>query len=638
MSSNSLGHASESTPRERLQVQKQPLADDDIEEHGAFAEAALAMILADADQAIALLSKDLNVIRYSQSLLRLWRLSPHWLDQQPCLSSLLNELVALNYWSESAKSELLKQLHAPLPTTRQVTLTITQQDGTVLDLRMRQMQAGQWVLIINRAASSYLGNPNLGVHPLDLNPGIHHTVRHSTEWPQSLIMTEGGDRPTATPATDTTDATDATDATDVRYPSHASEASYRDIVEEQTELIGRFLPDNTVTFVNEAFCRYFGVSREEVIGKSFDPVIHEDDRARVRQLVQSLSPENPILLIENRVLVNGQVRWTQWIDRMLYDDQGNAVECQAVGRDITKLKTLEDMLRLTNQELALMIETQSAKLKDAIDQLKAETIQREQTNAALMESEVRYRSVVAALQEGVILQDAEHRILTCNASAERILGMTIEQCQGRSFSELALFVIQKDGSPFPKDQYPTRVTLNTGEPCSEVIMGFVRNPSEVCWLRVNTQPLIHEGETQPYAVVISFINITKRLQVEERLRLLESVVVNAKDSIVITDASPLEADGPHILYVNDSFTRLTGYSPEEVIGKNPRLLQGDRTDKATLQTIHTALAAREPVMVEIVNYTKDRREFWTELSIAPIMDERGTHTHWIAIQRDITQR
>lgn len=134
------------------------------------------------------------------------------------------------------------------------------------------------------------------------------------------------------------------------------------------------------------------------------------------------------------------------------------------------------------------------------------------------------------------------------------------------------------------------------------------------------------------------IDITKRKQIEQQLRLLESVVVNAKDSILITEAEPIEPPGPRILYVNAAFTRMTGYTCEEIIGKSPRLLQGTSSDRATLDKIRAALQNWQPICVELINYRKDGSEFWVEMSIVPVADKNGWYTHWIAIQRDITER
>lgn len=125
-----------------------------------------------------------------------------------------------------------------------------------------------------------------------------------------------------------------------------SEARYRAIVEDQTELLCRFKPDGTLTFVNDAYCRYFDKKPEELIGHPFGPFILHEDREKVAQYIASLSPENPVGTIEERiVLPSGEIRWQQWSDRAIFNEQGNLVEFQSVGRDITDCKQAEESLR-----------------------------------------------------------------------------------------------------------------------------------------------------------------------------------------------------------------------------------------------------------------------------------------------------
>lgn len=117
-----------------------------------------------------------------------------------------------------------------------------------------------------------------------------------------------------------------------------SEARYRAIVQDQTELICRYLPDTTILFVNDAYCRYFNVSPEVVIGSSYQPIIFAADREHVTQLVQAMSPDNPTVMIENRVIIDGEIRWTQWVNRLIVNQHNGFIEYQSVGRDITELK------------------------------------------------------------------------------------------------------------------------------------------------------------------------------------------------------------------------------------------------------------------------------------------------------------
>ncbi|MGC1392760.1 MAG: ATP-binding protein [Coleofasciculaceae cyanobacterium] len=126
-----------------------------------------------------------------------------------------------------------------------------------------------------------------------------------------------------------------------------SEARYRAIVEDQTELICRFKPNGILTFVNDAYCRYFNKQRCELIGQEFLPTMPSQDRELISKNFRSLSPGHPINTYEHRIILpSGEIRWQQWSDRAVFDDQGNFIECQAVGRDITQLKQAEFDIRM----------------------------------------------------------------------------------------------------------------------------------------------------------------------------------------------------------------------------------------------------------------------------------------------------
>ncbi|NPD69563.1 EAL domain-containing protein (plasmid) [Lichenicola cladoniae] len=124
----------------------------------------------------------------------------------------------------------------------------------------------------------------------------------------------------------------------------------------------------------------------------------------------------------------------------------------------------------------------------------------------------------------------------------------------------------------------------------------------------------------------------------ERLRMLESVVINANDAVLITEAEPIDLPGPRIVYCNKAFTRTTGYSETEILGRTPRLLQSPGTNRTTLDKLRGALSRWEPIEVELLNMHKDGTEFWVELSIVPVANEKGWFTHWVSVQRDVSDR
>jgi len=156
------------------------------------------------------------------------------------------------------------------------------------------------------------------------------------------------------------------------------------------------------------------------------------------------------------------------------------------------------------------------------------------------------------------------------------------------------------------------------------------------WVRTRGRALKQDGKVVSLVGVLQ--DITEQHQAQEQLRLLESCVSRLNDIVLITEAGPIDAPGPRIVFVNDAFERRTGYTREEVLGQTPRLLQGPMTQRTELDRIRTALEAWLPVRAELINYTKGGEEFWLDLDIVPIADGKGQFTHWVAVERDITQR
>jgi PAS domain S-box-containing protein len=133
-----------------------------------------------------------------------------------------------------------------------------------------------------------------------------------------------------------------------------SEERFRSVVNDQTEFIVRWLPDGTRIFVNDSYCRFFGETRETLIGTSFFPQVTDaEDRERIRRLTGGLTPDHPVTRYEHRVnLADGSTAWVQWNDRALFDAQGNLVAFQSVGRDITGEKEADEHLQRLQDELA----------------------------------------------------------------------------------------------------------------------------------------------------------------------------------------------------------------------------------------------------------------------------------------------
>lgn len=144
---------------------------------------------------------------------------------------------------------------------------------------------------------------------------------------------------------------------------------------------------------------------------------------------------------------------------------------------------------------------------------------------------------------------------------------------------------------------------------------------------------------ESYQKLIEFVQeiVEERDEEKEQRKLLECAVRSDYDSIVITTLE-LDEPGPKIVYVNDGFTRMTGYSKEEVIGKTPRILQGPKTDRKVLDTLKKRLKQGQAFFGHTVNYKKDGTEFIIQWDIHPLTNDEGEVTHWVSYQHDITER
>jgi len=211
-----------------------------------------------------------------------------------------------------------------------------------------------------------------------------------------------------------------------------------------------------------------------------------------------------------------------------------------------------------------------------------------------------------------------------NQSACELSGYAAEELLGSSFA-LCL-------EPADQESVAAQVfrTLRTGEPTRDFKTRIRRKDGEPRIISFALYPLVESGQIT--GAIGAAEDITSREHADKQYRLLESVVLNAREAIVITEAEPIDPPGPRIQYVNHAFTAMTSYNADEVLGRTPRLLQGLDTARATLDEIRSAVERKAPVQVELVNYRKDGSEYWTNLSILPVAD------HLVGFQTDVTER
>ena len=149
--------------------------------------------------------------------------------------------------------------------------------------------------------------------------------------------------------------------------------------------------------------------------------------------------------------------------------------------------------------------------------------------------------------------------------------------------------------------------------------------------------LVKDPNGKSVRMIGAIQDVTKQKEEEQRLRLLETVIVQSKDAVMITDINTTKNAIPNIIFVNSAFNDMTGYSTEDVIGKSASMFFGKKSDNLEFDKLTTAIQEYKECFIEIICYKKNREEFWVNFSMIPVTDKEGDHSHWISIQRDITK-
>ncbi|MBE9101755.1 PAS domain S-box protein [Vacuolonema iberomarrocanum] len=350
-----------------------------------------------------------------------------------------------------------------------------------------------------------------------------------------------------------------TDASSVASPAQStltpmeaalrlSEHRYRAVVNSQTEMICRFLPSGVLTFVNAAYCRMFGKTEAELIDENFLTLVPESDRPWVEQQMaelRQLTPERPEVLHEHRVeTAAGAMLWHEWSNRGIFDDHGRLIEVQAIGRDITRQRQLEN---------------------------------------ALKQSELKYKTLFETLPIGLSITDPDGKLVEVNPASEKILGLRSDEHINRTIDAPQWHVIQPDGSLLASEDYASVQALREGRVIRDMEMGVQRPDGQVEWLSVTAAPL----PLDDYGVAIAFVPLTAAKVAQSALQQQEqqfrALIENGFGLIGILDEHFC------LRYISPTAQRL-GYQPEEMLDR-PALNFVHPSDRAHVQRILEQSAA-----------------------------------------------
>ena len=262
---------------------------------------------------------------------------------------------------------------------------------------------------------------------------------------------------------------------------------------------------------------------------------------------------------------------------------------------------------------------------------------RKRAEQKLRESEERLEMVTEKMSEGLVLSDLDGHLLRWNRAALEMHAFASDDERRDQLSELTkIFELSTiDGAILPLEQWPlSRILRN--EDIRNLEVRLRRIGSE--WQRIfsHSGAIVREASGKQTAF-LTINDITERKKSEQRLTLLAACVSQLNDIVLITESNPINEPGPRIVFVNEAFERITGYTSAEAIGPSPRFLQGAKTDRRILTEIRLALAQHQPIRRQIINYGKEGNEYWLDMDIVPIFDVLGKCTHFVAIESDISE-
>ena len=279
---------------------------------------------------------------------------------------------------------------------------------------------------------------------------------------------------------------DITDRRNAEKALRESEERFRRVFESGP--LGMAMTDMQYRFLtaNAAFCSITGYSSDELAHMNFRDIVHPDDLSQDMECLQKLGAAEILLnrMEQRYIRRGGQEIWGRTVIAPLNDADGDAMA------RIVMLEDVSDRIRLED---------------------------------AFRESEETFRTLFETMVQGVVYQDADGKITLANLAAQRILGLSLDQMQGRTSMHPEWRSIRPDGSPFLGDEHPSMLALRTGKTQLNVVMG-VNNPQKTgnTWINICAIPQFRPGEKEPYRVYTTFDDITERKRAEERIRHLAS--------------------------------------------------------------------------------------------------------------------
>lgn len=261
------------------------------------------------------------------------------------------------------------------------------------------------------------------------------------------------------------------------------------------------------------------------------------------------------------------------------------------------------------------------------------TVERGHLERVVVARERRFRALVEGNQDAIVLLDTSGRIFYASPATEAITGRPVEALLG----EPAPNLMHPDDRDAFEDAFQQARDGGAGSAAGSVTLTVRVLRRDEGWRTLEVTLRDFVADPAVAAMVANVRDVTELERRRRELLTYQAVVVHTRDGVLVTNAE-LDEPGPTIEFANPAMTRMSGYTTQELVGANPRILQGPEADRSKLDALRSALERGEPHRTELVNRSKDGTRYVTELDIVPLRDDNGNIEHFIAVQRDVTSR
>lgn len=400
-----------------------------------------------------------------------------------------------------------------------------------------------------------------------------------------------------------------------------SEEKYRTLVENANDIIFTLSPSGVIRYISPNIETILGHKPQDLTGKVFDNIVHPNDQEACHKLLSDVEKQNVTKgTIEYRVMdINGIWQWHTVNASTIYDRDGNIVDLMGIARNITEQKRVEQITKIQH-EIAISITT----INDIGDLIKNAQI--------LLSSIIDTSNFYIAFYNPQLdeftapyMQD-NYGILQQWKASTSLTGRVITENKSLIFTDIEIKSLANEGKIELLGEL-AKCWIGVPMYINNVIIGVIVTQS------YTSISAFGKEDIELLEFISNSLSIAlKQKKDEKKIKLFEKAIEQNPLSIVITNTvGELE-------YINPKFTSMTGYSEEEVLGKNPRILKGIHNNPAIYSDLWNTISSGNQWFGELENKKKSNELFWENIGISPIFDKKGVITHYIGIKEDITEK